>query len=102
MVFIRIGDEERRYDPADAQWIAQQIARRRTDGVTPCVRVTINTGDMNIALTTPGCASSGRGGRIPTPQENVIFDLWQQRGLNDPDFAPGNIIAFLQQMRRAF
>jgi hypothetical protein len=102
MVFIRIGDEERRYDPANAQWIAQQIARRRADGVTPCVQLTINTGDMNIALKTPAVHPAAVGGRIPTPQENVISDLWQQHGLNDPDFAPGNIIAFLQNMRRAF
>lgn len=102
MIFIKIGDEERRYDLADAQWITQQIARRRADGLTPCVRVTINMGGMNMVLTTPGCASGGGGGRPPTRQEKAIFDLWQKRGLNDLDFAPGNIIAFLQQMRRSF
>jgi hypothetical protein len=102
MILVQIGNEERRYDQADAQWITQQITRRRADGLIPCVRVTINASGLNLTLATPGCPSGGAGGRLPTQREKAIFELWQERGLNNSDFAPGSIISFLQQMRNSF
>lgn len=102
MIVVKIGDEERRYEHADAHWVTQQITRRRADGLTPCIRVTIKTGSLNMVLSTPSCASTAGGGRLPTLQETAIFDLWQQGGLNDPAFTPGSIVAFLQHLRRSF
>jgi hypothetical protein len=53
-----------------------------------------------MILTTPNCASSGGGGRTPNAQEKRIFDLWDKRSLNKPDFTGGNLIAFLKQLRQ--
>lgn len=100
MIRIRIGDEERELVSADEHWINQQINRRRADGRTVCVRVTVQEGDLNMALSTPTCGPSGGGRRPPRPREKRVFDLWNQRGLNDADFAGGNLVAFLKQLTR--
>lgn len=99
MIKIRISDEERQLETADAQWINQQINRRRADGQLVCVRVIIHVDGLDMALSTPNCGTGGSGGRPPTVQEKSVFDLWDKRGLNDADFNGGNLIAFLNQLR---
>lgn len=100
LILIRIGEEERQFDAADEHWITQQLNRRRNDGITPCVKVTVHQGDLDLVLATAGCASGPGGGRCPTQQENAIFDLWQSRGLNDSGFSAGNLVAFIEQLKR--
>jgi hypothetical protein len=100
MIRIRIGNEERDLVDADAQWINQQVNRRRTDRQNVCVMVTINEDNMNLLLATPTCGAGKGGGRLPNPQEKEILDLWNQRGLNREDFTGGNLVAFLKQLDR--
>ena len=100
MIRIRIGDEERELANADEHWINQQINRRRADGQTVCVRVTVHVDDLNMVLSTPTCGASGGGGRPPRPREKEVFNLWSQRGLNAADFTGGNLVAFLKQLKR--
>ena len=99
MITVRIAEEERQLDDADEQWINQQINWRRADGQSVCVRVTVHKDGLDMALSTPNCASGG-GGRPPHPREMEVFDLWNQRGLNNADFTGGNLVAFLKQLRR--
>lgn len=99
MITVRIAEEERQLDAADEQWINQQINRRRADGQTVCVRVTVHKDDLDVVLSTPNCASGG-GGRPPRPREREVLDLWNQRGLNDTNFTGGNLVAFLKQLKR--
>lgn len=99
MITVRIAEEERQLDAADEQWINQQINRRRADGQTVCVRVTVHKDDLDVVLSTPNCASGG-GGRPPRPREREVLDLWNQRGLNDINFTGGNLVAFLKQLKR--
>lgn len=100
MIRIRIGDEERELASADEHWINQQINRRRADGQSVCVRITVHEGDLDMVLTTPTCGTSGGGGRPPRPREKEVFELWNQRGLNDVNFTGGNLVAFLKQIKR--
>ena len=100
MITIKIGSSEQSFESADESWINQQINGRRRDGQSVCVRVVINNGSINMALSTPSCTSGGGGGRPPNAQEQRIFDLWEKQGLNKPDFHGGNLIAFLKQLRR--
>lgn len=100
MITIRIAEEERQLDALDEQWINQQINRRRADGQSVCVRVTVHEGDLDMVLSTPTCPTSGRGGRPPRPKEKEVFDLWGRRGLNDANFTSGNLVAFLRQLKR--
>jgi hypothetical protein len=100
MITIKIAEEERQLDAVDEQWINQQINRRRADGQTICVRVTVHEGGLDMVLSTPSCGTSGGGGRPPRPQEKEVLGLWNQRGLNDANFTGGNLVAFLKQLRR--
>lgn len=99
MIRVQIGGDERELATADEQWINQQINRRRADGQTVCVRVTVKEGDLSMVLSTPTCGGSGAGGRPPRPQEKEIFNLWNQRGLDDASFTGGNLVAFLKQLK---
>ncbi len=100
MIKIKIGEVERDLSSANESWINQQINRRREDGLSVCVKVIIKENDLDMILSTPTCVSSGGGGRPPRPREKTVFDLWNQRGLSEPDFAGGQLIAFLKQLKR--
>lgn len=100
MIKIRIANEERQIDTADVQWINQQINRRREEGHPVCVRVIIHEGGLDMILSSANCeTNAGGGGRPPSLQEKKVFDLWDQRGLKRADFAGGNLVAFLQQLK---
>ncbi|MEN6571004.1 MAG: hypothetical protein ABFD24_04095 [Anaerolineaceae bacterium] len=102
MILIKIGEEERVLAEASEQWINQQINRRRADGISVCIIVTINERDLNLVLSTPSCNNFGGGGRPPTPKENKVYELWDQRGLSKPDFTGGNLVSFLHQFENLF
>ena len=93
MFRIRIGDMEREIACADESWINQQINRRRADGQVVCVRVNIKKNDLNMGLSTPSCGPTGGRGRPPNNCEKRVFDLWDQRGLNNVDFTGGQLCA---------
>lgn len=98
MLTIRIGSDTRRLEDADEAWITQQVNNRRREGLPVCVEVTINTGPINVRLTTPACGGGGGGGRPPRPDEATIIDLWNKRGLGTDNFSPGSVVAFLKQV----
>jgi hypothetical protein len=100
MVSVRIATEERKLEEADERWIQQQIVRRRAEGEQVCARVMIHEGGANLTVATPTCATQGGGGRAPNAVESAVFELWDRLGLNDPNFAPGGLIAFLKQVVR--
>lgn len=101
MIKIKIATEERPLDSVDEQWINLQINRRRAEGQSVCVMVTIQEGDLDLILSTPNCARSGGGTRPARPKEREVLDLWNQRGLNNADFTSGNLVAFLKQLKRS-
>lgn len=101
MIAVRIGEEERSLQDATEQWINQQIQRRRVDNQAICVRVAIRQGGLDMVLATPSCNGTG-GGRTPNANEIEVFRLWNERGLNVPDFSSGNLVAFLAQIKRFF
>jgi hypothetical protein len=100
MITIQIGEEQRDLAEADENWINEQINRRRADGLSVCVKVTIREGDVNIVLSTPTCGGGGRGGRAPRGREIEVWQLWNKRGLGGTDFAGGNVVAVLKQLPR--
>lgn len=101
MTTVKIGNVVRPLETADPQWINQQIAARRAAGESVCVVVQVNCPGADLILRTPTCGSrnSGGGGRAPNVLEKKIFDLWNERGLNDVRFASGAVVAFLRQLR---
>lgn len=97
---ITIATETRPLDQADPDWITRQINGRRNDGIDVCVRIQINTSDLNLSFATLSCASSGGGGRAPTPRESAVLALWNKHHLNERNFAAGNVVAFVKELRR--
>ena len=101
VIKITIGEAERYLDAATPSWIQDQLGSRRDAGIQACVKVSIQYGSLNMVLSTANCPCSARSGpgRRPNSQEQEIFDLWEKRGLNDPSFHVGQLIAFLNQLR---
>ena len=101
MITVKVGEEERAISEVTAQWVNDQLHRRRADGVPVCVRVILKTDCLNMVLATPECQGMGGGGRAPNEKERQLLELWDHRGLNDRAFSSGNVIAFLKQLQRA-
>ena len=106
MITIKICEYERQFNRVkdiDEQWINQQVNGRKDCGDVIFVRVTIQLGSIHIGLATPNCPG-GSGGVIRTlnREENAVVDLWKKRGLDDPNFSSGNLIAFLKQLDHLF
>lgn len=102
MITVRITGLERQHDNPDEieeGWITEQVNRRRLAGERVCINVHIDTSSVRAGLSTHGCPVGG-GGRRPNRDEQRVFDLWADRGLNEPNFAVGQLIAFLHQLHR--
>lgn len=96
-VSIRVGSESVAREDFTVHWLTDQLRRQ----ATRCVRVEIDHPDANLLLSSCGCpAGHAGGGRAANRKELAIFDLWEERGMKDPNWAPGNLNAFLQQLRR--
>jgi len=96
-VRIQIAGETRPLSDAEPEWITQQVNRRRAEGQSVCVRVTIEDGPVHLTLSTPGCAA-GVGSRSPSPEEQRFVDLWLKHHLNETMFTGGNVVSFLRQL----
>jgi hypothetical protein len=102
MIKIKIAEDERSLNEVDAQWINQQINRRKEEGLSVCVRITIKNRNIDMVLSTPNCIIEGAIARSPNPQEKEIINLWNERGLDKQGFTSGNLIAFISQLQRFF
>lgn len=100
MSYIRIGDDQRNIADADEQWLNEQLRRRKAAGANTCIQIALKTSSIDILLSTPECGGGGGGGRAPTAQEKMLFDEWAKRGLNRGGYSLGDVISFLQQVRR--
>lgn len=99
MIKVKIGESEREGRDADPQWINEQINGRRRDGINVCVRVTIESSQVNLLLTTPSCARSVGRPRPLREDEKIVLTLWEKHHLNSDGFASGDVISFLRQLR---
>lgn len=94
---IKIGNEEVPLRDADAQWITQRIVNRRKDGIDVCVIVTITSADVDVKFATPSCGGGGKGRRL-SRREQELLDLWIRHHLNEREFSPGDVVAFVRQV----
>lgn len=101
MIRLKIGTETRdissKFD-IDESWINQQINRRCADGMTVCVQVIFDDGDVHLALATPACGGSVGSARSLTKAEWDLVDKWKSRNMDTSEFTGGNLIAFLKQL----
>ncbi len=98
MVSVRIGNNERKIESIDSDWINQEILNRRRANEPVCVQVLINYGEINIALLSEDCPKGQfKSGRVPNSAKE-IFNLWDKMGLKSNDFQPNVLIDFLIKM----
>jgi hypothetical protein len=100
MSTITIGHESRDLADADPQWVNHAILERRRDGQEVGVIVQLDGDQLTMVLRAPRRVVTGGAGRAPNLREQEVLGLWAKLGLNDPDFASGNVVAFVQQVRR--
>lgn len=101
MITVQIGGSaSRTIAEASESWITEQIQQRRRDGSPICVRVSVATSDLNVALASQDCPLGIGGGRPPNERERRILDLWVQRVNSKNELNPGELIAFLRQLDR--
>lgn len=102
MIGVHISEAQREFANGreiDEQWITEQINRRRRDGLTVCVRVSVQEDPVNIRLSSAGCSGRRASARF-SPEEQNIIELWRRNHLDQPEFDGGNVIAFLKQLHR--
>ena len=99
MITIQINDDQREFSPSVESWISKSINNLRKTGIPICLRVHIKISSINVALTSFGCGGS-IGGRPPKLAEGEIINLWNQKGLNGNGFSSGDIISFLNRIKK--
>ena len=97
---VRIGEQELDLAEVSDSWIHDQLRRRRQDGQNVCLQVSIHTGSLNMLLSTPGCRGGEAGSRRATEREQRVFDLWERGGMGQAGFQAGDVVGFLQALRR--
>jgi hypothetical protein len=101
MISVVIGGMSVPQEKASEGWVNQMIADARRRGVTLCVQVSINEPGVQLLLSAPsGCGGGGGAGRQANDRERRIIDQWHRRGLNDGQFSPGQLRAFLNDITR--
>ncbi len=95
---VHIGDSHRKLEDATAQWITEQIIRRRQAGEAVCIRVNLEKQNMRVTLASADCHGGGGGGRPPNKEEAAVIAEWTKRGLDGNNIPPGQLIAFLNQV----
>jgi hypothetical protein len=96
---VKIGSIEKDISEVDPNWINEQINRRRAEGITVCVQVSIISDSVNLHLATSECPPFSGVSRVLSTEENGILSLWNKLHLHDKDFSGGNLVAFLKQIK---
>lgn len=100
MITIKIDTVEQQLENLDESWILQQINRRRDEGDSVCVIVKIDEPNVKIILATKDCGNAGGSARALTREEERVVERWRKHHLDKPEFAGGELVAFLKQLAR--
>lgn len=100
MISVKIGDEARSGSDVSERWVNHLVNGMRAQGHVPCVRITFDTPDAKLTLSTPTCGGGAGGGRRPlNTRETELVELWRKLHLDTENFSGGQIVAFLKQVR---
>jgi hypothetical protein len=87
-------------DKVSDSWVSQMLAEARKQHQAVCVRVHIDEPGAQLTLATSACSGLGGGSRRANPLEERIIAEWQRRELQQGDFPPGKLHAFLHELPR--
>lgn len=99
MIWVSVEGERIKIGEFSPRWLMERLERGRDRRRPVCVRVEIDEGPVQLGLPTPGC-NSGGGGGTPNREELRIIEEWRRRGLAQSGWEPGQLIAFLKDLRR--
>lgn len=99
MTTVSIGGDKRSLADAPIPWIRDAVRALESRGLEVCAEVSIQSGAINITLSTPACAHAGSPGFQPNNEEQRIVDLWRKRGLSEVGWNVGELIAFLNEIK---
>lgn len=100
MVTVQVGGIEKDWNAVDQNWLCKLIHAMRDAGESDCVRVRVQDSEVDLLLTTPGCAGGIGGSRPLRGREPKIVELWRKLHLDQMGFSCGNVHAFLVQLRK--
>ena len=101
MIILTIGEASRRLaalDVVEESWVVFHMRTSAVDPAPPGVHVRIAAPSLGLNLSAGEDASAHRFGRALSRLESRVLELWQQRGLDRPDFRSGQLVAFLHQL----
>jgi hypothetical protein len=103
MIRVHIGAAERVFenaDDVDEHWIHSELNGRQSDRERVCVRVHIEHERICLGLHAGTCPSFGGGGRAPHPEEQEIFQLWNDRVVRFGALNSGHLTDFFKRLSR--
>lgn len=101
MIILTMGEVSRRLaDPAalEESWVTFHMRPDTVDAGRRGVHVRIDAPSIKLNLSAGEPLGGGALERRMTPAESRVMDLWQERGLDRPDFRSGQLVAFLHQL----
>lgn len=99
MINIKIGPTQKELKDVDQNWVHEMINLLRKSGKPECVIVTIEEPPINMILSTKACNRAGSGIARFNEEERKIIEL-RQKHLGKDEVVPGQLVAFLSQLRR--
>jgi len=95
---VRIDEEERSLDAADANWVHRHLEHHVIGGQGHRVQVRVHTAHVNVVLATSNCQGMG-GCRPPNREEQAILDQWHRFHLSEPNADLSKLWPFLMCLR---
>ena len=99
-VTVTFGTAAAANDAVTGGWIQAQMRTQDEAGQPICAHVLVEGGDISVSLPVGNCTSGGRGGRALNAAETEVVDLYRRRHLDQPQFSPGELEAFIRQAMR--
>jgi hypothetical protein len=99
MIQVKIGPTRKELKDVDQNWVHEMINFLRKSGEPECVIVTIKEPPIDIILSTNACGGVGNGITNFNEQERKVIEFWRKH-MGKDEVAPGQLVAFLSQLRR--
>ena len=98
MITVRIGSESKNLKEIDRVWLHNEIERRRSEGRSIEIEITVDKSPVKLGFSIPGIFSSDtKPERLPLESRNVIR-LWERYNFNEKNLDPAKLFSFLSDI----
>lgn len=96
MTTLLIDASEHGTGPGWQAWVRDEVRAREAAGAYVCVRVKVETPDVDLVFPCGACGSgSGKRPRL-SPAAQRLVDLWRSLGLDEWDLEMGALVRFVK------